>query len=42
MGGAPVDMVIPSSTTTIDGIAYYVFYTNATYNSGGGVQIKAQ
>lgn len=42
MGGAPVDMVIPSSTTTIDGIAYYVFYTNATYNSGGNVQIKAQ
>ena len=42
MGGAPVDMVIPSSTTTIDGIAYYVFYTNATYNSGGDVQIKAQ
>ena len=41
MGGAPVDMVIPTATTTIGGIAYYVFYTNAIYNSGAAVQIKA-
>lgn len=41
MGGAPVDMVIPTATTTISGIAYYVFYTNAIYNSGAAVQIKA-
>jgi hypothetical protein len=39
MGGAPVDMA--SSTTTLDGISYNVFYTNATYNSGASVQIKA-
>lgn len=41
MGGAPVDMHIPSSSETLDGISYYVFYTNATYNSGASVQIKA-
>lgn len=39
MGGAPVDMA--STTTTLDGISYNVFYTNATYNSGASVQIKA-
>lgn len=41
MGGAPVDMVKPSAPVTIDGISYYVFYTNATYNTGGKVEIKA-
>lgn len=41
MGGAPVDMVIPTTTEKLDNIDYYVFYTNATYNSGATVKIKA-
>jgi hypothetical protein len=40
MGGSPVDMVVPTTTTTIDGINYYVFYTNATYNNGAVVEIE--
>lgn len=41
MGGAPVDMVIPTAATKLDNIDYYVFYTNATYNTGATVKIKA-
>lgn len=41
MGGAPVDMIIPTTTEKLDNIDYYVFYTNATYNSGASVKIKA-
>lgn len=41
MGGAPVDMVIPTATTKLDNIDYYVFYTNATYNTDATVKIKA-
>lgn len=39
--GAHVDMHMPLNSETLDGISYYVFYTNATYNSGASVQIKA-
>lgn len=41
MGGAPVDMVKPSTPETINGISYYVLYTNAMYKTGAKVEIKA-
>ena len=41
MGGSPVDMYIPTTTTTLDGVAYYVLYTNAMYKPGAKVEIKA-
>lgn len=40
MGGAPVDMYVPTTTENLDGIEYYVCYTNGTYNSGQSVQIN--
>lgn len=40
MGGAPVDMYIPTTTTTLDGVTYYVLYTNASYSTGSSVSIK--